>query len=163
MEKQVQTQGHCAAREYLWFATSKRDGRVVGLYSRHYSAMKNKRTVPDWLKCGILGPGESMTLLTSNSDALFCWLKQQVRRDNQQGICCAVFRNESNHLSSELIVEATQLAWQRWPGERLFTYVDPTKVASTNPGFCFQMAGWKPCGKSTRGLWILETYPAVYS
>jgi hypothetical protein len=41
----------------------------------------------------------------------------------QRGVNCAVFRNESSVLSSELIREACGLAWTRWPGERLYTYV----------------------------------------
>ena len=51
------------------------------------------------------------------------------------------------------------LAWQRWPGERLYTYVAPGKVKSPNPGWCFQCAGWRRCGHTQRGLHILECRP----
>ena len=42
------------------------------------------------------------------------------------------------------------LAWERWPGERLFTYVDPNKVRSFNPGYCFLRAGWDRCPERAR-------------
>ena len=35
------------------------------------------------------------------------------------------------------------LAWSRWPGERLYTYVAPWMVRSSNPGWCFQVASWR--------------------
>ncbi len=76
------------------------------------------------------------------------------------GVCCAVFRNESPVLSSELIREAEQLAWARWPHARLYTYVNPRKIKSVNPGFCFKRANWRECGHTAGGLVILEKLPA---
>ena len=76
--------------------------------------------------------------------------------DGQPGVYCPVFRNEGPVRSSDLIRAAMELAWFRWPGERLFTYVDPGLVRSTNPGYCFLMAGWRKCGRSGRGLVLLE-------
>jgi len=62
--------------------------------------------------------------------------------------------------SSDLIRSAMALAWQRWPGERLYTYVNPRFVKSANPGYCFLMAGWHRCGKTkSRELLILEALP----
>ena len=54
-------------------------------------------------------------LRTVEYDALFVWLYSLYRSDNQQGICCTLFRNESKHLSSTLIAEAEVLAACRWP------------------------------------------------
>ena len=71
-----------------------------------------------------------------------------------------VFRNEGPLLSSDLIREACGIAWERWPGERLFTHVNPSKVQSTNPGYCFLRAGWRRCGKTKGGLVILEYFAA---
>jgi hypothetical protein len=80
--------------------------------------------------------------------------------DGQRGVMCSVFRNEGAHRSSDLIREACELAWQRWPGARLFTYVADAKVRSTNPGYCFQVAGWRKCGRNKDGrLTILELLP----
>lgn len=140
-----------------WFACSAADPRVVGIYSRHYSARGGATRREQWLQRGITAPGEQMVLLTSYSDALFVWTREKFRHDGQTGINCAVFRNESAALSSDLIREADDLAWQRWPSEtRHFTYVDGSKVRSANPGYCFIKAGWRRCGHSKGGLLILE-------
>lgn len=37
-----------------------------------------------------------------------------------------------------------------------YTYVNPEKVRSSNPGFCFLVAGWQRCGRTRSGLLILE-------
>ena len=102
-----------------------------------------------------------MTLITATGDALFVWLKNRVERyDKQVGVNCTVFRNEGPVLSSDLILEAEELAWQRWPGERLFTYVWDAKIESVNPGYCFKKARWTACGRNKDGrLTILEKFP----
>lgn len=107
----------------------------------------------------IAGPGQKMVLLTPDARAVFVWRKF-ISKDQQQGVNCAVFRNESSLLSSELIREAMSLAWDRWPGERFYTYVNPRRVASANPGYCFKRAGWRNCGVTkTRKLIVLEATP----
>lgn len=141
-----------------WFQVAQTDPRAVALYARHYSS---RNGAVDWLRYGIAGPGEVMTLLTLDGRALFVWQRQYDRMDGQTGINCAVFRNEGPVLSSTLILEAERLAWQRWPGERLFTFVDAGRVASANPGYCFRCAGWTRCGVSGRGLLIFEKVQEV--
>jgi hypothetical protein len=146
-----------------WYGVSRRDPRVVSLYSRHYSSKKNNKSRKEWAATGVTAPGETMTLLTADGTALFIWLKQQYVDNDQTGVNCAVFRNEGKCLSSELIKEACLLAWNRWPGERLYTYVDPGEVKSINPGYCFLMAGWNKCGHTKRlGLVILEKFPIEF-
>ena len=138
-----------------WLPALDGDPRALALYQRHYScsnfAPLNRQFMP---------PGEKMVLLTVRCDALFGWLKNRVERyDKQVGVACTVFRNESDMLSSSLIQEADEIAWEKWPGERHFTYVDAGKVTSRNPGYCFKKAGWKPCDTSKGGLVILEKMP----
>ncbi len=58
-----------------------------------------------------------------------------------------------------MIIEAIAIAQRRWPGMRLFTFVDPREIRSTNPGYCFKAAGFRYCGKTRRGLHILELLP----
>lgn len=134
-----------------------KDGNQKGLelYERHYSAYQYADGRERKLFCG---PGEKTVLLTQNQDALFVWRKF-IDASGQQGINCAVFRNEGNILSSDLIKEAMAIAWLRWPGERLYTYVNAEKILSANPGYCFKKAGWKACGETKGGLQILEAYP----
>lgn len=141
-----------------WFRVSKADPRVVALYSRHYSSKKNGKTPADWLNSGITPPGESVTYLTLDGRALFVWLKQEYRDDGQEGVMNAVFRNESDILSSKLILEAEKIAWQHWPGERLYTYVNT--IAVRGDGKCFKAAGWRKCGRTAEhNLLILEKLP----
>lgn len=61
--------------------------------------------------------------------------------------------------SSEVILEAERMAFERWGPNRLYTYVDPKKISSPNPGYCFKMAGWKFAGisKSGKHLLVKET------
>jgi hypothetical protein len=143
-----------------WFAVPDGTPRARWLYERHYSCvnLKARRRRPK--RNLIVGPGEKMVLLTSDGLALFVWRKFR-SGDGQQGVNCATFRNEGPYLSSELILEAEALAWERWPGERLYTYVNGLKVKSSNPGWCFQCAGWKKCGVSKGGLIILEKMPLI--
>ena len=88
-----------------------------------------------------LPPGETMVLLSQCGRALFVWLKNTIERyDHQTGVNCIVFRNEGAGLSSVLIREADELAWQRWPGERHFTYVDDLEDPPSNPGLLFHQS-----------------------
>jgi hypothetical protein len=137
-----------------WHGSKDGDKNALALYNRHYSAYHYKDGRERKLFCG---PGEKMVLLTDKNDALFVW-KKFIDDSGQTGIYCAVFRNESDVLSSVLILESMEHAWKRWPGERLYTYVNPIKIRSTNPGYCFLRAGWKKCGHTKGGLVILEKF-----
>lgn len=118
-----------------WIPITKFDSRAVGLYQRHYSSRVNV-PVSRWRHKGILGPGESLTLLTIDSKALFAW-RYGIDHciPSQTGVNCAIFRNEGHILSSELIIEADKLAWDRWPDQlRHYTYINTKKIKSTNQG-----------------------------
>lgn len=139
-----------------------RDGDPIGLalYRRHYSA----RHYADGRQPALfVGPGEKLVLIAHDDSALFVW-RHFIDAAGQAGVNCAVFRNESTHLASTLITDAEVFAWRRWPGERLYTYVDPDAIRSTNPGYCFQRAGWRRCGLTKGGhgrrpLVVLERLP----
>ena len=145
-----------------WLPVKDGDPRAVALHKRHYS---RRNLVSGQRRSGFVGIGERMVLLTVTCDALFVWRRMAgadeiyERFHWQRGVLCTVFRNESPIRSSDLIKEAMDLAWQRWPGERLVTFVDGGKIRSTNPGACFKYAGWRRCGMSKGGLVILEVYP----
>lgn len=132
-----------------------RDGDPIGLglHRRHYS----RRRYADGRKPALfVGPGEKLVLIGHDDNALFVW-RRFVSRAGEQGVNCAIFRNESRHLSSAMILDAERWAADRWPGERFYTYVDPSRVRSSNPGYCFKRAGWRSCGRTKiRRLIILE-------
>jgi hypothetical protein len=75
--------------------------------------------------------------------------------DNQTGYNCAIFRNESSRLSSDIILEAEQFAIEKWGPNRMYTYIDPGKIKSENPGYCYKKAGWHFEGKTKSGKHIL--------
>ncbi len=98
-----------------WLSIKDGDPMGYALYKRHYTFrpyQDNRRKLKKQL---FVGPGEKMVLLTQQGDALFVWRKF-IDDSGQEGVNCAVFRNEGSVLSSELILEAEQLAWGRWPG-----------------------------------------------
>lgn len=141
-----------------WVRVSCANPIVFELFSRHYSFRHwRKRNGVNGRR--VSAPGEQLTLLTKCGKALFIWRKEKFRKDGQEGVNCAVFRNESSVLSSSLILQAENIAWSRWPGERLFTFVDGKKIKSSNPGYCFKRSGWKVCGiTKAKKLIILEKY-----
>jgi hypothetical protein len=146
-----------------WFSVTDKDHRARGLYARHYSAEanRNKPRQSSFHAPGYVGTGDYLAFLTVDCTALFVWKRYPdgIDRGGQIGVNCSIFRNESSTRSSDLIQEACELAWSRWPGQRLYTYVNPGKIRSTNPGYCFKRAGFRKCGMSKGGLVILERLP----
>lgn len=139
-----------------WVEVKDGNATARAIYRRHYSRYVYKDGRDPAL---FVGPGEKMVLLTPCAKAMFVWRKF-ICADGQQGVNCAVFRNEGAGLSSDLIREAVRLAWERWPGERLYTYVNSRKVRSQNPGCCFLKAGWRKCGQTKwNKLLVLELLP----
>lgn len=139
--------------ELLWWGTKDGDFSLLDSYERHYSAYKYK---DGRKRSQCVGPGEVIALRTLDGDAHFVWRKF-IDDSGETGVNCAVFRNESAHLSSELIRQADAVADFCWIGERHYTYVNPKKIKSTNPGWCFICAGWRKTGRRTKsGLIILE-------
>ena len=131
-----------------------RDGNLLAaqIANRHYSRLW-KGNVNQNRFCP---PGKRLILLESSGTWLFVWNQQSVvRLDGQTGVCCVLFRNESDRLSSEIILEAEKAWDSRYGATRKFTYVHPGKIRSTNPGFCFKSAGWYCHGVSKGGLILL--------
>jgi len=135
-----------------WWLTKDGDLDCLAMYERHYSC---RRYADGRQRRQFVGPGEKVVLRTERADALFVWRKF-IDDSGQQGVNCAVFRNESGIRSSDLIHQADQIADVLWPDCRHYTYVDPEKIASKNPGFCFISAGWQRCGRTKGGQVILE-------
>jgi len=145
----------------VWIQIRDANDSARQIFDRHYS----RYHYADGRKpAKFIGPGEYLLLMTRDADAIFSWRKF-ISADGQQGVNCAIFRNEgvAYASSSELIKEAMRLAWERWPGERLFTYINPRAVRrKRDPGRCFIRAGWKQCGVTkARKLLIFEVLPDV--
>ncbi|MER8811441.1 hypothetical protein [Mesorhizobium sp. M0965] len=132
------------------------------IFKRHYSYRSRQQMRRAEL---IMGPGFKLLLLTADAGALCAWRKEKHRADGQFGVECAIFRREDGDLASELLTAAMSIAWARWPGERLFTFVDPREVVPTmrasRPtwGHCFYQAGWRFVGITKKRLHILDCRP----
>lgn len=140
-------------RGTLWWVTLDGDLDCLELYERHYS--KNLKRAAWRERKLFVGPGDKLVLRTAAADAAFVW--RCFKDDSgQTGVNCAVFRNESAHLSSLLIRQADAIADEVWTDRRHYTYISSEKVASANPGYCFLMAGWRRCGMTKGGLIVME-------
>lgn len=152
----VNVTGRLSLQGQYWVSVLDGDTQALDLFKRHYSfeyGRKNRKSNR------FVGVGSPLVLVLDDYKAGFVWLNQSSRDDNQNGLYCAKFRNESPILSSELILDAEFLALQYWPEtKRFFTFVNPLSIKSPNPGYCFKCAGWNSMRFVTgrRRLVILE-------
>ncbi len=125
------------------------DPEMSMLADRHYS----RRTPGARQFCY---SGRKLVLRDALAQVLFVWMfpNPALRMDAQTGYNCAIFRNESNRRSSDIILEAERWAVQKWGTNRAYTFIDPKKIKSSNPGYCFKMAGWKQDG-FTKGAKVI--------
>ena len=92
--------------EAVWVPV--KDGNDTGrdIFDQHYSRYHYADGRKPLL---YVGPGQKMVLITPDALALFVWRKF-ISMDHQEGVNCAVFRNEGAGLSSDLIKSAMDLA-----------------------------------------------------
>jgi hypothetical protein len=130
------------------------DPECALLADRHYS----RRTVG---ARQFAYSGRKIVLRDTAGLILFVWMwpALALRMDKQAGYNCAIFRNESPRLSSDVILESERAALETWGPNRMFTYIDPRKIQSPNPGFCFKCAGWQHVGVTTSGKVLLAKEP----
>ena len=129
------------------------DPEMASLADRHYS----RRTV--WAR-QFCYSGRKLVLRNVEGTVLWVWMfpDPAMRMDGQIGYNCAIFRNESNRRSSEIILEAEEKAIEFWGPGRMYTYIDAAKVKSPNPGYCYLCAGWKKMGLSKGGKILMVKY-----
>lgn len=130
-----------------WERVTKFDGRGVTLADRHYS-----RRTPG--SDQFMPPGQTVVLVSP--DAVFGWWRPHPRANitpmnGLDGWTCTIFHNEGKSLSSDLILEAERYLVAMGTGcgpDGLITYVWCSRVRSSNPGYCYQVAGWVKTGWS---------------
>lgn len=131
-----------------WFE-ARDDPRGLRLYDRHYSA---RAIVGRHERRLFVGPGQKLVLLTHAADAVLVWRRFVDRCPLAADVNCAVFRREPGAArASDLILAAEPFALARWGPCVVYTYVDPGAIASSNPGYCFQRAGWHRVGRTAGG------------
>lgn len=133
----------------MWLVTHKFDKDGARLADGHYS-----RRTPGSPQ--FMPPGETLVLVTAARDAVWGWWRPHPRAgipsmNGLDGWTCSIFRNTGGLLSSDLVLAAeVELVEAERRGDLyspcgpdgMLTYVWPKKIRSTNPGYCFQVAGW---------------------
>lgn len=136
-------------RQGKWVRVTKFDEGCARLADKHYS--RRKVGSPQFMP-----PGETLILATSERDAVFGWWRPHPgsglkAMNGLDGWTCTIFRNESDALSSALILEAEFALWsikETCGPDGMLTYVYDSKIRSVNPGYCFKKAGWRAMGRS---------------
>ena len=140
----------------IWCLSHRADPKAIPIADRHYNRVKVG--APQFAP-----PGRCMVLATREYDALWItsWpYAQYVKHAWAGAYVCTMFRNESRHLSSEMITEA--MRWTRWyqqttpswckdeePEQGMISFVNERKVrAKRDPGRCFIRAGFKVAGRT---------------
>lgn len=143
-----------------WERSHRFDPRALPLADRHYN--RRKPGSPQFVP-----PGRCAVLLTPGCDALWVtsWpFAEYVRHAWPGAWVCSCFRNESPHLSSELITEAvaaTRYLFGDPPPLGMITFVDRDKTRrKRDPGRCYRRAGWTHVGETKGGLVALQLLPA---
>ena len=142
-----------------WILSNRADPDVVPLADRHYN--RQKIGSPQFAP-----PGRCLVLKTAELDAFWItsWPYAEYVKHAWAGAwVCSAFRNESTHLSSELIREAVAATLYRYghaPPLGMITFVDAGKVRrKRDPGRCYLRAGFERCGTTKGGLIALQLLP----
>jgi hypothetical protein len=143
----------------VWRRSHRFDPRALPLADRHYNRQKigSPQFVP---------PGSCFVLLTDNADALWVtsWPNARYVKHAWAGAWMnSLFRNESPHLSSDMIREAVALTRGRYgspPPLGMVTFVDAAKTRrKRDPGRCYVKAGFRRVGFTKGGLVVLQMLP----
>jgi hypothetical protein len=157
MAAQLELPAIVANDDRVWCISHKYDRAGAALADAHYS----RRTIgaPQFMP-----PGQTLVLITPDRSAVFGWWRPHPRSgitamNGLDGWTCSIFRNTGPMLSSDLVLAAElelQRAEQRGDlaapcgPDGLLTYIWARKIRSTNPGFCFLIAGWTKLGVNAR-------------
>lgn len=135
----------------MWTVTNKFDRHGAKLADGHYS--RRKVGAPQFMP-----PGETIVLVAPG--AVFGWWRPHPRSgimamNGYDGWTCSIFRRVDGALASDMILEAERVIEDKQCApcgpDGLLSYVWGAKVVNgrnTNPGYCFQQAGYRKIGKS---------------
>lgn len=132
----------------LWHLSHRADPRALPIANRHYNRQRpgSPQFVP---------PGRCLVFLTEDADALWVssWPLAQYTKHKWAGAwVCSCFRNESAHLSSELIIQAiaaTRAFWPDIPDLGMVTFVSRRHVRRKRDwGRCYRRAGFTLAGET---------------
>lgn len=143
----------------IWVRSYRADPAARVIADRHYNRQKpgSPQFVP---------PGRCLVLRADTSTGPALWVTswpyaEYVKHQWAGAWVCSLFRNESEHRASDLIVQAvaaTRAEFGDPPPHGMITFIDQTKVAPImrrgRPlwGYSYRRAGFLPCGRTQGGL-----------
>ncbi len=143
-----------------WRLSHRADPEARVLADRHYN--RQKIGAPQFVP-----PGRCLVLVSS---APAFWVTswpfaEYVKHAWGGAWMCSAFRREGGDmLASEMIREAVAVTRWKWPNVPdlgMVTFVDRSKTRQKrDPGYCYLMAGFEPCGETKGGLVALQLLPA---
>lgn len=126
----------------FWHRVKSSDPLARAMRDRHYSTKKpGGRTVGP--------PGRRLVLISEDEMALWVthWPDARLVLDRIDALRCTVFRREGRRRerASVLIKAAMEFSEELWgpAPDGWVTYVEPGKLRSEDPGYCFKMAGYE--------------------
>jgi len=141
-----------------WARSYRADPTAVDIADRHYN--RQKPGTPQFVP-----PGRCLVLLGEGALWTTSWpLPEYVQHRWPGAWINSLFRKEVAGLASEFIVEAvaaTRWYWPDVPELGMVTFVDPDKVESENPGYCYLMAGFERDGETEGGLLAFRMRPEL--
>jgi hypothetical protein len=150
---------HVTAPQMAWQLSYRASPAAARIADRHY----NRQSVGS---AQFVPPGRCVALRLAVGDAVWVtsWPYAEYVQHAWPGAwVCSIFRNESPHLSSDLIRQAVAVTLQIWPVPPdlgMVTFVDPAKVRhKRDPGRCFLKAGFRRVGFTQGGLVALQVLP----
>lgn len=148
-------------RHWMLAESGKFDRTGVLLADGHYS--RRKPGSPQFMP-----PGQTIVLITRDFRSVWGWWRPHPRSgikamNGLDGWTCSIFRRTDGPRASDLVLDAElaidALGYGCGPSG-LLTYVWCSKIQSTNPGWCYQQAGYTKTGWSADGKKILLWKPA---
>ncbi len=141
-----------------WQVSNRADPVGVALADRHYNRQHigSPQFVP---------PGRNLCFTLVDGDGVWTtsWpFAEYVKHAWAGAWVNSIFRNESSHLSSELILEAVAATRWTWepPELGIVTFVDADKVRrKRDPGRCYRRAGFDHVGYTKGGLLAFQLLP----
>ena len=127
-----------------WRRSDKFDPAARSIADRHYN--RQKPGTPQFVR-----PAKSLVLRSSDGGALWVSIWPEFAQHAWRGAWeCQIFRREHGEMvASEMIRHAVAHTCEDFgtpPALGMVTFVDPEKVASSNPGYCFLRAGFRRVG-----------------
>ena len=147
----------CEGSGCWWIVSDRADPASVRIADRHYN--RQKIGSPQFV------PPRRCFVLRHEPDALWVtsWpFAEYVRHAWPGAWVNSLFRNESERLSSELIIEAVAHSRSKWepPPLGIISFVDADKTRrKRDPGRCYRRAGWTHVGFTKGGLWVFQQLP----